>query len=256
MIGKMKKAELRAQTTGVLAPVGSEKIDIRAGVEIEVKEDAKVRNFFLPILVLIASTIYFDLDLQYGVLTTLGFMFVFYMIQGIIKADEFFDLTIKGIKNMLMPLLMVILAYMFADGISTLGFMDWVVDGVGAWAQPWMLLALIFLVFGFTEFIMGISWGMYAVAIPIIVLLSDQMGVHPSLSIAAVISAGVWGSHICFYSDATILSSSASGCDNYEHATTQLPYGLIAAFLSLILFLAIGILFYLFNINIPLYSFK
>ena len=243
LMGKMKRAETRAQTTGVLAPPGSERIDIRAGEELLVHEGARVHNFFIPILVLITSTIYFDLDLQYGVIFTLGFMFLLYLIQGLINAEEFFTLAIKGFKNMLMPLIMVVLAYMFADAIEALGFMDFIIQIVSDNVPIWLLPATIFLVFGFTEFIMGLSWGMYAIAIPLVTLISYQMGIHPGMAIAAVVSAGVWGSHICFYSDATILSSSAAGCDNFEHATTQLPYGLIAAATSLILFIGAGLLF-------------
>jgi tetracycline resistance efflux pump len=243
LFGKLKKAELRAQTTGVLAPPNSDKIDIRAGEKLLEKKDARVLNFFLPLVILIGSTLYFDIDLQYGIIFTLGFMFVFFLIQGLVDADEFFTLSIKGFKNMLMPLLMVVLAYMFADGIDALGFMDYIVEIVGANIEPWMLPALIFLVFGFTEFIMGLSWGMYAIAIPLVTILSYNMGINPSITIAAVISAGVFGSHICFYADATILSSSAAGCDNFEHATSQLPYGLIAAGFSLILFLVAGYFF-------------
>lgn len=244
LFGKMKKAQKRAEETGMLAPPGSEKIDIRAGEAVLEHKNAKVMNFFLPIIVLIGTTIYFDIDLQYGVITTLGFMFVFYLIQGLVDADEFFDLVIKGFKNMLMPLIMVVLAYMFADGLDALGFMDLIIHTVEKLVSPWMLPALIFLFFGATEFIMGLSWGMYAIAIPLVTTLSYRLGVNPSVAISAVISAGVWGSHICFYSDATILSSSAAGCDNYEHATSQLPYGIIAAILSLIAFIITGILIY------------
>lgn len=244
MFGKMGRAEKRARETGVLAPPGSEKIDIRAGEIVLEHKNAKVMNFFLPIIVLIGTTVYFDIDLQYGVITTLGFMFVFYLIQGLLDADEYFDLVIKGFKNMLMPLIMVILAYMFADGIEALGFMDLIIHTVEKEVSPWMLPALIFFIFGLTEFIMGLSWGMYAIAIPLVTVLSYRININPSIAISAVISAGVWGSHICFYSDATILSSSATGCDNYEHATSQLPYGVIAAILSLMAFVITGILFY------------
>ncbi len=244
LFGKMKKAQIRAEETGVLAPPGSEKIDIRAGEVVLEHKNAKVMNFFLPIIVLIGTTIYFDIDLQYGVLTTLGFMFVFYLVQGLIDADEFFDLVIKGFKNMLMPLILVILAYMFADGIEALGFMDLIIHTVETLVSPWLLPALIFFFFGLTEFIMGLSWGMYAIAIPLVTALSYRLNMNPSIAIAAVVSAGVWGSHICFYSDATILSSSATGCDNFEHATSQLPYGIIAAVLSLIGFVITGIVNY------------
>mgnify|MGYP001232115410 CR=1 FL=1 len=241
LFGKLKRAEKRAKETGVLAPPGSEKIDIRAGEQVEVKPNAKVMNFFIPIIMLIVATLYFEIDLMYGVIFTLAFMFVFYLVQGLTDGESFFALALKGFKNMLTPLLMVVLAYMFADGIHALGFMDYIVDVVSNNVPLWMLPALVFLVFGLTEFIMGLSWGMYAIAIPLVTVLAFTLGIHPGLLIAAVVSAGVWGSHVCFYSDATILSSSAAGCDNFEHATSQLPYGLIAATFALIGFILAGI---------------
>ena len=241
LFGKLKRAEKRAKETGVLAPPGSEKIDIRAGEQVEVKPNAKVMNFFIPIIMLIVATLYFEIDLMYGVIFTLAFMFVFYLVQGLTDGESFFALALKGFKNMLTPLLMVVLAYMFADGIHALGFMDYIVDVVSNNVPLWMLPALVFLVFGLTEFIMGLSWGMYAIAIPLVTVLAFTLGIHPGLLIAAVVSAGVWGSHVCFYSDATILSSSAAGCDNFEHATSQLPYGLIAATFALIGFVLAGI---------------
>ncbi len=242
LMGKLKRAEKRAQETGVLAPPGSEKIDIRGGQVLEEKPNAKVFNFFIPILMLIGSTLLFGIDLMYGVIFTLAFMFIFYLVQGLIDGESFFELAMKGFKNMLTPLLMVVLAYMFADGIKMLGFMDYIVDVVSNNVPLWLLPALVFLVFGFTEFIMGLSWGMYAIAIPLVTVLAFTLGIHPGLLIAAVVSAGVWGSHVCFYSDATILSSSATGCDNFEHATSQLPYGLIAAGAAFIAFLITGII--------------
>ena len=40
------------------------------------------------------------------------------------------------------------------------------------------------------------------------------MGVDPNLAIGAVISAGAFDSHACFYGDATVLSASTTGCNN------------------------------------------
>ena len=79
------------------------------------------------------------------------------------------------------------------------------------------------------SYYVGLSWGMYAIAIPIVIPLAVAVGANPVVAVGAVCSAGVWGSHICFYSDATILSSAASGCDNYRHAVTQMPYGFLGA---------------------------
>ena len=80
------------------------------------------------------------------------------------------------------------------------------------------------------------------VALPVVIPLARQFGTDLPLAVAACLSAGVFGSHVSFCSDATVLSSSACGCDNYRHAVSQMPYGLFAAGLSALGFLALGYL--------------
>ena len=242
VIGPMRAAEKRAQETGVLAPPGSEKIDMKGGVTVVPPANPKILNFFLPIIVLIASTIYFDIDMQMGVLTTVAFTFLLYIPQGIMSPEEFFDSCVTGIKHMLFPLIMVILALTFADVNEKIGFLTWVIESTKTFMTPAMLPAVVFIVLGITEFIMGLSWGMYAIAIPIVIPLAIAVGANPVVAVGAVCSAGVFGSHICFYSDATILTSASTGCDNYRHAITQMPFGFLGAAISLIAFVIIGVM--------------
>lgn len=61
------------------------------------------------------------------------------------------------------------------------------------------------------------------------------------LIIGAVISAGAFGSHACFYGDATVLSASATGCNNMAHVMTQLPYALLAGVISVFIYLGLGV---------------
>jgi Na+/H+ antiporter NhaC len=60
------------------------------------------------------------------------------------------------------------------------------------------------------------------------------------LAVGAVVSAGAFGSHACFYGDSTVLSSSATGCNNIAHATTQFPYALIAGGISFFVYVILG----------------
>ena len=78
----------------------------------------------------------------------------------------------------------------------------------------------------------GSSWGVFAIAIPIILPLAESVGVSIPLAIGALVSASTFGSHACFYSDATVLAAQGSGCDVMDHALTQIPYALIAAAIS------------------------
>ncbi len=136
--------------------------------------------------------------------------------------------------------MIVVLAFVFADVNKQIGFLTFVINSSKTYMTPELLPVVVFFVLGITEFIMGLNWGMYAVAIPVVVPLAAEVGADPVIAVGAVCSAGVWGSHICFYSDATVISSAAAGCDNYRHAITQMPYGFIAAGLTAIAYLAVG----------------
>jgi Na+/H+ antiporter NhaC len=242
LFGPMKKAERRARETGVLAPPGSEKIDIKAGEEIAIPPRPRIVNFFLPMVFLVASTLFFDIDMAKGVVSTMAFVFLFFIGQKLVTAGEFADLSIRGMKNMLFPLVLVVLAFVFAEANEQIGFTTYVIESVAPIMSPVLMAAVVFVVLGITEFITGTNWGMYVVALPIVIPLSQQVGADPILVVAAVLSAGIFGSHICFYSDATILTSAATGCDNFEHAITQLPYGLVSAALAAVAFLVAGFL--------------
>jgi len=63
----MKRAYVRAKNTGQLAPDGSEAM--LSFEEVQVKEGAKTNlwNFLVPMIVLIAVTIVYDIDLLKGV---------------------------------------------------------------------------------------------------------------------------------------------------------------------------------------------
>lgn len=244
IFGPMKGAEKRVAEGGPLAPPGSEKIDIHADADkMEMPDRPKMINLFLPIIVLVGSTIAFDVEMQMGVLCTLVFMFIFYLAQGVISAMEFADVCVKGIQSMILPLMLMVLAFLFAEVNDQIGFTRYVIDSAAKAMTPALMPFMIFMVLAVTEFITGTNWGMYVIALPIVIPLATQLNVDMPLAVAAVLSAGVLGSHCCFYSDATILTSSACGCDNFRHAFTQMPYGLLAGVVAAIFFLITGFVF-------------
>lgn len=240
-IGRMKKADNRVKNGGPLAPEGSEKIDIR-GQNNDKIVNGKIIDFILPILCLVISTILCGVDMQKGVIITIGFMYFLYVGRGILTAHEFADCCVEGIKNMLLPLILMVLAFLFSYASDKIYFTQTIIDSVFPMMQniPELMPVLVFIILGATEFITGTNWGLYIIALPIVIPLAQALGVNVPLAIGAVLSAGVFGSHICFYSDATIISSAACGCDNFEHGLSQMPYGLIGAGISLILFTVFG----------------
>ena len=239
----MKKAYERVEGGGPLAPEGSEKISILAsdhGDERNIPDNPRMFNFFIPILCLVGFTLLFDTDMEMGVIATLVVMFIMYMAQNIMPAAEFWDIIIQGIQNMILPLMLMVMAFVFADMNEQIGFTKWCIESATTVMTPATAPMIIFLVLACTEFITGTNWGMYVIALPIIIPLAMNIGVTMPLAVGACISAGVFGSHICFYSDATVLTSAACGCDNFRHAFTQMPYGIISAICAFILYAVFG----------------
>ena len=86
----------------------------------------------------------------------------------------------------------------------------------------------------------GSSWGLYAVAIPLVVPLAAHLGSNVLLNCGAIVSAGAFGANACLYSDATILTAQSTECNNMENGINQMPYALLAFGLSCLTYLVMG----------------
>jgi Na+/H+ antiporter NhaC len=126
------------------------------------------------------------------------------------------------------------------DVNDALGLTNYVINSVKPILSPSLLPVVVFISLSSIAFAAGSFWGLYAVSLPIVLPLAVEMDVYLPLAIGAVISAGAFGSHACFYADATVLSAKGSGCTSMDHALTQLPYALISAGIASIMFLLAG----------------
>jgi Na+/H+ antiporter NhaC len=143
---------------------------------------------------------------------------------------------------MVYPLAIVVTSFGLRNVNEDLGLTLYVIDSVKPVMSGALLPAVAFVTLSLIAFATGSFWGVYAVSLPIIVPLAQSMDVSLPLALGAVVSAGAFGSHACFYGDATVLSASASGCSIHAHVMTQLPYVLIAAGVSTVLYVALGAL--------------
>jgi len=228
-LGMMKSAQQRAAegTAPLLIDEGEEESLIDT-------EDNRVQiyHFVLPIVALLGFSIWYDLDVQIGVIMSVAVTIILFGAQRLMAWTQMFDAVIDGIKIMLPALTMVVMAFVFKEVNDQLGLAIYVINNVAPLMTPLMFPALTFLTMALISFATGSSWGVFAIAIPIILPLAESVGVSIPLAIGALVSASAFGSHACFYSDATVLAAQGSGCDVMDHALTQIPYALIAAAIS------------------------
>jgi len=233
-LGSMKQAENRAQSTGQTVPPGAEHID-KANQSIQPKEGVKpqIPMFVIPMVLLIAATLWFDKDFLIGIYITLGCTAVYVMFARILDMDDTFDTIIDGFKTMIEPLGVLVAAFILKDVNDALGLANYVVITMEPLLTPELLPAIIFASMGLVSFMTGSNWGVFVIILPIVTSLANNLGADMTLVIGATLSASTFGSHACFYSDATVLTAQATGCTPMQHALTQFPYALIAAAISL-----------------------
>ena len=142
---------------------------------------------------------------------------------------------------MVYPLGIVPVSFVLREGNDALGLTASVIGGVAPAASAWMLPALVFLALSAVAFATGSFRGVCTVALPVVFGLSREPGAPLGLTPAALISAGAFGPHACFYGDATVLSARSAGCSITEQVKTRLPCTFLAAGLAAVGFLALGL---------------
>ena len=136
-----------------------------------------------------------------------------------------------------------VMSYVLKRVGDEMGLTPYVIESVKPILSKGLLPMMIFISLSFISYTTASSWGLYAVAIPIVVPLAQALGANVWVSLAAVISSGAFGSHASFYSDVTVLTSSSTECNNMELSLSALPFNLVAMAVAALLFLACGFYF-------------
>lgn len=247
----MKKAYQRVAETG---RVYSEKSDrYNQGItefdklmeEKGITEDDKAGNvlyFIIPLAVVITVSLWKD-DVLVGLAAALVVMAVMYIPTKVVPFGEFCEAFASGFASMVPMMFITIGALTVQISMDGIGLPNFVIDAVLPYMNASLFPAITFVVVAGLSFITGSNWGIPALTVPILIPLALAGGANPLIAFGAIVSGGTFGSHACFYSDATVLTSQASGIDNMEHAFTQIPYAILSAIIALIGFVICGFAF-------------
>jgi Na+/H+ antiporter NhaC len=240
IIGPMRRAELRA-AGGQTVPPGAEHIEAaNQSILPHAKARSGARDFIIPIVVLAVSTWWFDYDFLKGIFLTLALYVGMILVTRTLSADDTMQAMLDGFKTMLEPLVALVCAYLLDAINGRMGLSEWVIETVSPHITAPMLPFMVFTTMGLLSFATGSNWGVFVIVLPIVVTLANNLGADMVLVIGATLSASTFGSHACFYTDATVLTAQACGTTPYQHAITQIPYAFIAAVLAAVGYLLIA----------------
>ena len=179
-----------------------------------------------------------------GSIATFFFTFCFYMVRNVMTFKEFTECIPAGFRAMVAPIMILTMAWTLSGMTGLLGAKFYVHDLVAGSAGilKMFLPTIIFVVAMFLAFSTGTSWGTFSILIPVVCNVFGYGDTYEMLiiSIAACLSGAVCGDHCSPISDTTIMASAGAHSDHVNHVSTQLPYALTAASVSVTGYLIAG----------------
>lgn len=242
-LGTMKKAYKRVEAGGHVYSEQSAKLnetEEKALMDIEEGgTDGKIINFVVPMIILIAVAVVTG-EVLYGLIAAILVALVMYLTTKTITFGEFCDSVVNGFASMTPMLFIIVCALTMKTGLDEIGLPAYVINAVLPYMSAELFPAIAFVVVAGLAFVTGSNWGIPAITVPILIPLAAATGTNELLVLGAILSGGTFGSHACFYSDCTALTSQACRMENLDHALSQLPYAVILAVMAIILFIIFG----------------
>ena len=180
--------------------------------------------------------------LAYGSFFGLIFTIVFYAVRKVLKFSDSMACIPEGFKAMVPAILILTFAWTLKAMTDSLGADVYVADLVinSAGSLQNFLPAIIFLVGCLLSFATGTSWGTFGILIPIVVSSFSDDSQLMIIAISACMAGAVCGDHCSPISDTTIMSSAGAQCEHVNHVSTQLPYAVLVAAISFLVYILAG----------------
>ncbi len=177
----------------------------------------------------------------WSIVTALLLLIVLVLGNKLLTTKQVLSTSINGMKKMFPAVAILILSFAFGTAIKALGTGVYVSQLLNVELPLILMAPILFIAAGIMAFATGTSWGTFAILVPIAVPIAQQSGLPVEFLVAAVLGGGIFGDHASPISDTTVVASIASGCDHFEHVKTQLPYALFGAFITLVVYVLIGL---------------
>ena len=235
-----------------------------------VSSKGKVIDLILPVFVLIVSCIvgmiytggFFDAEsgaymniatafansdassgLSLGALIAVVLTVLSLVARKVLTFQTAMDAIPKGFCAMVPAILILVFAWTLG-GITRgmLGADIFVKTAIGGAAESLaaFLPAVIFLIAFGLAFATGTSWGTFGILLPIVITVFTGAGEILVISMSACLAGAVCGDHCSPISDTTIMASAGAQCNHVNHVSTQLPYALTVAGVSVVAYILAG----------------
>ena len=176
----------------------------------------------------------------YGNVFAVIVAFILIVGKKVMKYTEFIDTMFLGAGEMLSVALILVFAWTMGGVVKTLGTGEYLLSIFRSFLSPGLLPATIFIASCVISFATGSSWGTMAIMFPIALPMAFGINMSIPLIISSIVGGSVFGDHASPISDTTVMTCFTSKCDPMSHVRTQLPYVVVVAAITFVIYLILG----------------
>jgi Na+/H+ antiporter NhaC len=249
--GPMRTAERRVAETGALIRPGAKPLVSDGDDDVLVAasdyKPSLLLELLVPVLLLIVVGTWTIIQsgsvkiVEAFMLANAWLIAVLTVKRSFTSITEIADIIVAGTRNVMAALLIIALAYALNSVTTELGAGLFIIEQFTASLSPNLLVIITFMLTAAISFSTGTSWGAYAMMVPVALPVAFELtggDIQPLIyqTVAAIAGGGIFGDHSSPVSDTTVLSSVGAGSDHIDHVITQLPYALLIAAITAILY--------------------
>ena len=154
---------------------------------------------------------------------------------------ELLTAFIEGTKSLVYVSIILVLAWSLSAVTNDLKTAEYLAALITEIINPIYYPMLVFLLGGIISLSTGSSYGTFAILMSIAIPIAFLIDASMYLTIAAVLSGGLFGDHCSPISDTTVLASMGADCPHIKHVETQLSYAILTGTITCIAYLLAGI---------------
>lgn len=144
---------------------------------------------------------------------------------------------VRGMEKLVFICLVLVLAWSLSSICKDLQTGNYIAELIGERINPNFIPVIVFFLGAIMSFATGSSYGTFAILMIIVVPVATTLDAPLILTIAAVLSGGLFGDHTSPISDTTVLASMGAGCPHIDHVSTQFSYALITGVMTMTAFI-------------------
>ena len=202
-------------------------------------EKGTILDFILPVLVVVI-TMFITSDLVLSVILALALTFGLNVFRKRMTVAEFFETFFSGVKDMIFILAVVLMTFVFVEGLDGIGFSDYAVETITPLLVGGAIPALTFITVGVIAFLGVDYWAVMLLFAPVAIPLAGVFSVNPYMTIAAIVSGSVFGGTACFFAEQNLMCSQSVQRPPVRVALGGLPYSILGFIVTAIAYLIVG----------------